>query len=61
MQDVRFLTLKQAAQLLNINERTMKRLLIKNKDVLSFQRLDGRYMIEKAELLNLIKSKLFTY
>lgn len=56
-----FLTLKDSAQLIGVNERTMKNLLDKNKDSLNYSKIGGRYLINKNSLLVLINSNSLNY
>ncbi len=56
-----FLTLKEASNYLSLNERTMKLVLEKNKNQLSYQKLSGKYLINKASLDDLLASNSFVY
>lgn len=61
MDDNNYLTLKEAAHYLHVNERTMKNILIRNEDNVSYIKISGRYIIDKAVLINLMNSKSFKY
>ena len=61
MENKTFLTLKDSARLLDVNERTMKNILDKNKNILSFSKLGGRYLINKDSLLQIINSNSLNY
>ena len=61
LEENKFITLKEAAHYLNINERTMKHILMKNKANLTFQKIGGKYLIDKQVLTNLLNSKSFVY
>lgn len=61
MKDDSFLTLKDAALLLGINERTMKRILTKNDKQISSSKIGGRYLIGKDKLLELINNGFLDY
>ena len=61
MEEQKFLTLKEAAQYLRLNERTMKNILIRNKENLAYQKIGGKYLIDKKVLTNLLNSNLFVY
>lgn len=61
MENKPYLTLKEAAHYLCLNERTMKSVLEKNKSTLNYQKLSGKYLINKASLDNLLASNSFVY
>ena len=61
MEEQKYLTLKEAAQYLRLNERTMKNILIRNKENLAYKKIGGKYLIDKKVLTNLLNSNLFVY
>lgn len=56
-----YLTLKEAARFLGVNEKTLKNLLIKNKELLVYKKLARRYVIDKDALSKLIANNDFVY
>ncbi len=61
MENKSYLNLKEASRYLNLNERTMKSVLEKNKNQLKYQKLTGKYLINKASLDDLLASNSFVY
>lgn len=56
-----YLTLKDSARLIGVNERTMKNILDKNKELLNYSKIGSRYLINKDSLLVLINSNSLNY
>lgn len=61
MEETKYLTLKEASSYLRLNEKTVKAILEKNKNELKFQKLAGKYLINKTSLDNLLNSSSFKY
>ena len=61
MNNNNFLTLKDSANLIGVNERTMKLIIEKNKDKLNCSKLGRRYFINKEKLLNLLNNTSINY
>lgn len=61
MEETKYFTLKEASRYLKLNEKTVKTILNKNKDQLIFQKLAGKYLINKASLDKLLSSNTFVY
>ena len=51
-----FMCMKEAAQMLGINERTMKKILINNDNELSPTKIGAKILISKRKLLQYIEN-----
>lgn len=51
-----FICLKEASQLIGINEKTMKKVLLNNSDKISFSKVGNKILINKQKLLDVINN-----
>lgn len=51
-----FICLKEASQLLGVNEKTMKKVLLNNSDKISFSKVGNKILINKQKLLDVINN-----
>lgn len=59
MTDSKYLTLKDAAHFIGVNERTLKKILDNYTNKIHYSKLNNKYFINKEQLIDVIENKAF--